>query len=81
MRTRFGDGSKFAWMNGMDRMMGVKGDFLDLRTIGRKQGLIKAGFRPAHGEPVEPLERPSTGSGRAENQVGYDFEKALREEG
>ena len=26
-----------------------EGDFLDLRTIGRKQGLIEVGPHPAHG--------------------------------
>ena len=41
------------------------------------QGLFIVTARPAHGEPVEPRARPSTGSGRADETDRPDFEKAL----
>ena len=39
--------------------------------------ILKVGFPPAPGEPVEPRGRPSTGSGRAENRSNGDFEEVL----
>ena len=39
--------------------------------------LSKVPTRPAHGEPVEPRARPSTGSGRADRLQSHNFGKAL----
>ena len=41
------------------------------------QCLSRVATHPAHGEPVEPLARPSKGSGRADGLQSHNFGKAL----